>query len=463
MDDIHLIHESQQIKLLADGITKIIESEDNTIKPMPELNQEIENIDQLNGVMKNFLKKVSSRKTTTDDFLTKINHDLRTPLVPILTYTDMLLDSKYGSISDEQRKRLEIINSSTKGLLQTIQDLFNKKTFDVMSDIYGAGKDHEINELKQEKKFLDSINTTLSDKLEKTTKENADLKKDLTDGYHKIKESEQEKMFASKSAQDEQEKNFRLQKKHYLSIVALALVISGGFVGYSYYENQVLIKVTAHDMSNYNSNYVIENLQGDTVDTWVSWNIENGRTIHIHVVNTANLPQTMIDSMESAITSTKTVNIDDSQTGTGPKGTSSVYYTGWEGATEQASLKPTKLYVPQKFDINGSPDQVGDVEIILTNDVSPDGYSGYTKSLVDGNQILKSKITIFKANKLDADRLEAVVRHEFGHALGLGHSTAPDDLMHQMLPDYPYISNCDVDTLNGLYNGDMNSKVVCTK
>lgn len=246
-------------------------------------------------------------------------------------------------------------------------------------------------------------------------------------------------------------------------IVLIVVTISIGFVGYSYYENQVMIKVTAHDMSSYNSNYVIQNLQGDTINTWVSWNIENGRIIHIHVVNNANLPQEMINALEDAITSTKAVSIDDSQTNNGPKGSSSIYYVGWEGAAMNAYSEPTKLYIPQKFDINGSPGVVGDVEIILTNDINPDGYSGYTKSLVDGNQILKSKITIYKANKLDAGDLEAIVRHEFGHAMGLGHSTASGDLMSPILPDYPYISGCDVDTLKGLYNGDANSKVVCTK
>jgi hypothetical protein len=122
------------------------------------------------------------------------------------------------------------------------------------------------------------------------------------------------------------------------------------------------------------------------------------------------------------------------------------------------------LYIPQKFDINGSPGVVGDIELILTNDVSPDGYSGFTKSLVDGNQILKSKITIYGANKIDPSWLAAVLRHEFGHVLGLGHSTANEDLMNAMIQtNYPYISGYDVNTLNGLYNGDENSKVVCKK
>ncbi len=53
-------------------------------------------------------------------------------------------------------------------------------------------------------------------------------------------------------------------------------------------------------MSNYNSNYVIHNLKGDTVDTWVSWNIENGRVIHVHVVNEAKVQQDMINTLEDA-------------------------------------------------------------------------------------------------------------------------------------------------------------------
>ncbi|NHH98182.1 hypothetical protein DYY66_2474 [Candidatus Nitrosotalea sp. FS] len=243
----------------------------------------------------------------------------------------------------------------------------------------------------------------------------------------------------------------------HVTIAIIAVSTLSLFVVYLQYENQFLTP----KLSGATSSYVIQNLQGDTVNTWVAWNIANDRVIHIHVVNDAKLSQNMLDSMESAITSTKAVNIDNSQTGKGPKGTSSIFYVGWEGAAEQASSEHTKSYIPQKFDINGSPDGTGDVEIILTTDVSPDGYSGYTKSLVDGNEILKSKITIYKADKLDANNLSAIIRHEFGHAMGLGHSTASEDLMSPVLPDYPYISGCDIDALKGLYDGNKNSKVIC--
>ncbi|MDE1770560.1 MAG: matrixin family metalloprotease [Thaumarchaeota archaeon] len=321
----------------------------------------------------------------------------------------------------------------------------------------------KIKEIEQEKIFLKDINDLTSSKVDELGKSNQELEKKLDKELQKSKELEQEKIILEEIVHDGEKSEQKSHKRYYISVSIIAVVVSLGFVGYSYYENQAILKATSHDMSNYNSNYVIQNLQGDTVDTWVSWNIQNDRVIHIHVVNEAQVSQDMINAMEDAITSNKAVSIDDSQTGKGPQGSSSTYYVGWEGADAQAYSEPTKLYVPQKFDINGSPDGVGDIEIILTNDVNPDGYSGWTKSIVDGHEILKSKITIFKASKLDPDRLEAIMRHEFGHALGLGHSTASEDLMHPMLPDYPYISDCDIDALKGLYDGDQNSKVVCKK
>lgn len=142
MEDIHLIREAQQIKLLAESLTKIIESKNNKTKLPSELNQEIENIDNLNNTMRNFLEVVSSKKKRASrEFLLKINHELRTPLVPILAYSEMLLDPKYGPVSAEQRKRLEIINSSTRQLVQTIQDLFNEKNFDFTLAKHETDKD----------------------------------------------------------------------------------------------------------------------------------------------------------------------------------------------------------------------------------------------------------------------------------------------------------------------------------
>ena len=49
-----------------------------------------------------------------------------------------------------------------------------------------------------------------------------------------------------------------------------------------------------------------------------------------------------------------------------------------------------------------------------------------------------------------------------GHALGLAHSTAPEDLMAPTITtEFPYISECDVDAIVKLYDDGKSSQVVC--
>lgn len=303
----------------------------------------------------------------------------------------------------------------------------------------------------------------MSQKTEELSKSKDDLEKKLENETKKSKELEQEKLLLGEISESNEVKAEKSHRRTFVLIVIIAICASSAFVGYSYYENQVLISTTSHLLGNYNSNYVIQNLQGTVVNTWVSWNLVQGQVLHVNIVNDANLPDDSIQAIKDAILSNGTVTVDDSLLNEGPSGTTSTRYKGWDGALANLQNDPAaKFYIPQGFDITEDSSGAGDIVITLTNDQNPDGLSGFTKSVADGNQILKSKITIYVADQLSAAQLGAITRHEFGHALGLAHSTDPADLMHATIKtDYPYISGCDIAAIKGLYEGDDRSQVAC--
>lgn len=209
--------------------------------------------------------------------------------------------------------------------------------------------------------------------------------------------------------------------------------------------------------------YLLENLQGDAINTWVSWDLVPGDTLQVNIVNSAGLSGEKIGMMKSAILSNSSVLLDDSLFQGGMNGTS-VYYSGWEGALHSLAGSQTKFYIPQSFQVSELPDKVGDITIHLVRDESPDGLSGNTRNIVDHNQILSSMITIYQADNLSNGQLVAITRHEFGHALGLSHSDAPYDLMHAKIEtEYPYISSCDAEAVLKLYSGLESSQVICDR
>lgn len=76
----------------------------------------------------NEAKKIEVAK---DEFLAMVTHELKTPLVPIQGYADILLGEHIGSLNKNQKERLEIIRSSAKTLLQLISDLLDAQKLDL--------------------------------------------------------------------------------------------------------------------------------------------------------------------------------------------------------------------------------------------------------------------------------------------------------------------------------------------
>ncbi|MDG7050322.1 MAG: HAMP domain-containing protein [Nitrososphaerota archaeon] len=94
------------------------------------------------------LKEEEAKKmdTAKDEFLAMITHELKTPLVPIRGYADILLSGHLGDMTEKQKERISIIKSSAASLLQLISDLLDVQKL-------------ELGQLKMKKENTDIYDT----------------------------------------------------------------------------------------------------------------------------------------------------------------------------------------------------------------------------------------------------------------------------------------------------------------
>ncbi len=330
----------------------------------------------------------------------------------------------------------------------------------------------KLREEKQKSAILSEIEKSLSKKVLNLQEENKKLnkeKKRIESKFSKdtqtLKELEQEKQILSSIVESESKKTINLSKKYYVTIVLAAVTISAIIIPYSLYAMTLVgQEYRVEDLDSIKSSYVIQNLKGDKVDTWLSWRLTDS-TLYVNILN-AQKYQDKASIVRDAILSTQYYEIDDHLLGKAPKGTITKYYLGWAGALDAASQKDTKFPIPKNIQVISSDNGAGDITITLANTRNGDGFAGITKTIADEsqNQILKSDITIYDVENLSENQLRAIMRHEFGHSLGLAHSTAEEDLMHpQLKTEYPYISHCNINAITDLYDGSQKSEVVCEK
>jgi signal transduction histidine kinase len=60
-----------------------------------------------------------------DEFSAMLSHELKTPLVPIQGYVDILLSEHLGKLNEEQKKRLKVIKENSSSLLKLISDILD--------------------------------------------------------------------------------------------------------------------------------------------------------------------------------------------------------------------------------------------------------------------------------------------------------------------------------------------------
>ena len=187
----------------------------------------------------------------------------------------------------------------------------------------------------------------------------------------------------------------------------------------------------------------IHALRGDTVETLFIWEQEN---VHVKLIDNRYVTPERIEAINSTLLSEKVLMIDDNVMHKGPKGIESPYYFGWQKAIH--SIGNTTNPLPKTISFEVSKTANADITISLNNYAHPGGYSGFANKVHD-----KIYIDIFQVEYLTPNSLKSLVRHELGHAFGIGHTTAPEDLMHERINGYyPYISPCVVLAMKNLYN-----------
>ncbi|HYL65967.1 MAG TPA: PAS domain-containing sensor histidine kinase [Nitrosopumilaceae archaeon] len=90
-----------------------------------------EKIEQREAQIREQLKNLKKLTKVKDEFLTMITHELKTPLVPINSYVDILLSGVLGPLNEAQKNRLEIMKSSSKSLLKLISDILDAQKIEL--------------------------------------------------------------------------------------------------------------------------------------------------------------------------------------------------------------------------------------------------------------------------------------------------------------------------------------------
>lgn len=164
------------------------------------------------------------------------------------------------------------------------------------------------------------------------------------------------------------------------------------------------------------------------------------------------IPMIYADTWEN---NTITVSIDDNQYATQER-IDHIEYTINSNKQKDGSFAGWNAALNT---INGTSPQFvlvednADITITLVDYTSTKLYAGFTTYESNHLGIISgAEITIYDIDSISNHELQMLMRHELGHALGLGHSKDSIDLMYVVIPYYTsYISQANIDDIAELY------------
>lgn len=82
-------------------------------------------LENLNEDLKKQAQRLREVDKEKEEFSAMITHELKTPLVPIIGYSELLLDGTLGDLSQKQREKLMVLHESATSLSSLITDLLD--------------------------------------------------------------------------------------------------------------------------------------------------------------------------------------------------------------------------------------------------------------------------------------------------------------------------------------------------
>lgn len=101
------------------------------IKDITEIYEYRKKLEESNNQIQQQILELKQLDVAKDNFLAMITHELKTPLVPIKSYLELILAENLGPINDIQKKRLSIVQSSLEYLIKLVNDLLDAQKIEL--------------------------------------------------------------------------------------------------------------------------------------------------------------------------------------------------------------------------------------------------------------------------------------------------------------------------------------------
>lgn len=88
-------------------------------------------LEEMNEDLKHKTEKLQELDKEKEEFSAMITHELKTPLVPVIGYSELLLDGTLGELTPKQKEKAQVINNSATSLLRLISDLLDARKLEL--------------------------------------------------------------------------------------------------------------------------------------------------------------------------------------------------------------------------------------------------------------------------------------------------------------------------------------------